>query len=178
MHSLISITHPGIHLLHQLLRKSDGNHLIVRAVTNQDPPSPDLLCQLVDLLRRLAVSPSRDGLENEALSRESPVVLALCDLLRCVPVGVGGEDALRVGRAEELGRKEAGAGADDCGVEGAGNEDFETLLEVLEEGLMGREWGVSFMEQRCVVSNVEMFKRVFTTGLLTYSCLNEPRGCG
>ena len=108
-------------------------------MTNQDSPSPDLLRHPVDLLRRLTVAPSRDGLQNATLSRETRVVLTLCDILRSVLVGVGGESALHVGRAEELGRKEAGAGAGDCGVEGAGNEDFETLLEVLEGGLMGRE---------------------------------------
>ena len=37
--------------------------------------------------------------------------------------------------------EEAGAGAGDCGVEGAGGEDFETLLEVLKEPLVGREGG-------------------------------------
>ena len=60
------------------------------------------------------------------------MVLALRDLLGCVAVGVGGEDAFRVGRGEEVGREEAGAGAGDGGVEGAGEEDFETLLEGLE----------------------------------------------
>ena len=65
------------------------------------------------------------------------MVLALRDLLYYVSVCSDSGNAGSVGRAEELVRKEAGAGAGDCGVEGAGDEEFATSFG----GLGGRSEG-------------------------------------
>ena len=74
-------------------------------------------------------------------------------------------------------RKEAGAGAGNCEIEGAGDEGFQTL-EGFEEGLRGGEWGVNFVGQWCVFRRLEMLEGLFPTGLTTWSCLDEPRRCG
>ena len=83
-------------------------------------------------------------MQNETVSRESLVVLPLRDFLGCVPVavGIGGGDSVHVRCGERFGGEEAGAGAGDCCVKGARDEDFEALLEVLGKSLMGRDGGL------------------------------------
>ena len=158
LHPLTSLSHSSIQLLHQRLRRFDRNHLIAVAVANQDPPSPDLLRQFHDLVGRLAVAPSRDGLQNEALAREQLVVLPLRDLLRRVPIIVSGEHAIHVGRVEISGGEEAGTRAGNFRVEGARDDDIKTFLEVLEKTIVGRDGGLISKARFCWLGGIAVLE--------------------
>ena len=149
--TLTSLRHSHIHSPHQLLRKLDLNHLIAAAMTNPDPPPPNPFRQLGNLLGRFPMAARRDSLQNETFAREAHAVLPLRELLGGVPVGVCGELAFRVGGFEKWRGEEAGAGAGNGCVEGARDEDFETLLEALEEALAGWRGVVSLLRnQNCL----------------------------
>ena len=158
LHPLTSLSHSSIQLLHQRLRRFDRNHLIAPAMANHVPPSPDLLCQFHDLVGRLAVPPSRDGLQNEAHARERLVVIPLRDLLHRVLIGVRDEHAMHVGRIEILGREEAGARAGTFRVEGVRDDDIKTFLEVLEKTIVGREGGLISKARFCWLGGIAVLE--------------------